>query len=139
MKTSKAVLIADLRSSPPKSSYEFSHRCADSLDAGDRLITLFGRHEKSNRHWGTIVTAVFQTPSGELKVFRGLAEDGKHYPSLTHTYPVAHIFERELWEQTGLQPDGHPWLKPVRFEGERQQRMTDYPFFKVRGREVHEV
>ncbi len=139
MKTSKAVLIADLRSSPLKSSYEFSHRCADSLDAGDRLITLFGRHEKSNRHWGTIVTAVFQTISGELNIFRGLAEDGKHYPSLTHTYPVAQIFERELWEQTGLQPDGHPWLKPVRFEGERQRRMTDYPFFKVRGREVHEV
>ena len=78
MKTSKALLIADLRSSPPKSSHEFSRRCADSLDAGDRLVTLFGRHEKSNRHWGTIVTAVFQTISGELNVFRGQAEDGKH-------------------------------------------------------------
>lgn len=139
MKASQAVLIADLRSSPPKSLPVFSDRCVDSLDAGDRLVTLFGRHEKSNRHWGTIVTAVFQTSSGELNVFRGQAEDGKHYPSLTHSYPVAHIFERELWEQTGLQPDGHPWLKPVRFESERQQRMTDYPFFKVRGREVHEV
>ena len=139
MKTSKAVLITDLCSSAPKSSYDFSHCCVDRLDAGDRLVTLFGRHVKSNCHWGTIVTAVFQTPSGELNVFRGRAEDGKHYPSLTRTYPAAQIFERELWEQTGLQPEGHPWLKPVRFEGERQQRMTEYPFFKVRGREVHEV
>src|SRR5690606_13215793 len=39
----------------------------------------------------------------------------------------------------GLRPDGHPWLKPVRFEGERQQHMADYPFFQVRGPEVHEV
>jgi hypothetical protein len=49
------------------------------------------------------------------------------------------MFERELWEQTGLQPTGHPWLKPVRFEGTRQQHMADYPFFSVRGQDVHEV
>lgn len=139
MQASQAALTFDSRSIQPKSLPVFFHRCTERLDAGDRLVTLFGRHEKSNRHWGTIVTAVFQTPSGELNVFRGQAEDGKHYPSLTRTYPVAQIFERELWEQTGLQPEGHPWLKPVRFEGERQQRMTEYPFFKVRGREVHEV
>jgi Ni,Fe-hydrogenase III large subunit len=36
-------------------------------------------------------------------------------------------------------PEGHPWLKPVRYEGARQQRMAEYPFFKVRGQEVHEV
>ena len=26
-----------------------------------------------------------------------------------------HLFEREIAEQFGLRPDGHPWLKPVRF------------------------
>lgn len=139
MKASQAVLIADLRAHPAKPMHVFLQGCADRLDAGDRLVTLFGRHEKSNRLWGTVVTAVFQTASGELIPLRGQAEDGKHYPSLTRSYPGAQIYERELWEQTGLQPDGHPWLKPVRFEGERQQRMADYPFFKVRGREVHEV
>jgi Ni,Fe-hydrogenase III large subunit len=49
------------------------------------------------------------------------------------------MFERELWEQTGLTPTGHPWLKPVRYEGERQQHMDEHPFFSVRGQEVHEV
>jgi len=71
---------------------------------------------------------------GQLAVVRGLAQRGDHYRSMTPRHPAAQIFERELWEQTGLLPDGHPWLKPVRFEGERQQHMTDYPFFKVRGR-----
>lgn len=139
MKMNQAVLIADLRSMPAKSLSIFAQRCADRLQAGDRLVTLFGRREKSNRLWGTVVTAVLQTASGQLRVLRGQAEDGKHYPSLSASHPAAHIFERELWEQTGLQPAGHPWLKPVRFEGDRQQQMADYPFFKVRGQEVHEV
>ena len=29
-------------------------------------------------------------------------------------HPQAHLFEREVWEQHGLVPEGHPWLKPVR-------------------------
>ncbi|MBI2277974.1 MAG: NADH-quinone oxidoreductase subunit C [Dechloromonas sp.] len=135
----QALHMLDLRSVTPLSLPIFFQRCADRLHAGDRLLTLFGRHEKSNRVWGTVVSAVLQPAAGPLTVLRAHTEDGKHYPSLTAAHPAAQIFERELWEQTGLVPEGHPWLKPVRFEGERQQRMTDYPFFKVRGREVHEV
>jgi Ni,Fe-hydrogenase III large subunit len=84
------------------------------------------------------MTAIMLTPEG-LRVLRGHAETGQSYPSLTAKFPTAQIFERELWEQTGLLPEGHPWLKPVRFEGPRQGQMADYPFFKVRGAEVHEV
>ncbi|HEY8906518.1 MAG TPA: NADH-quinone oxidoreductase subunit C, partial [Rhodoferax sp.] len=86
-----------------------------------------------------IAAAVLLTPDG-LQVLRAHVPAGQSgYPSLTVKFPAAQIFERELWEQTGLQPEGHPWLKPVRFEGMRQQHLDDYPFFKVRGAEVHEV
>ncbi|MFH1028620.1 MAG: NADH-quinone oxidoreductase subunit C, partial [Pseudomonadota bacterium] len=37
------------------------------------------------------------------------------FPSLVTQFPQVHLFEREIWEQTGLVFDGHPWLKPVRF------------------------
>lgn len=37
------------------------------------------------------------------------------YPSLTPACPQLHMFERELAEQYGVRPEGHPWLKPVRF------------------------
>ncbi len=87
---------------------------------------------------GVIVTAVLLRPEG-LHVLRARAAADERYPSLTRQFPAAQIFERELWEQTGLLPEGHPWLKPVRFEDERQGQMGDYPFFKVRGHEVHEV
>ena len=116
----------------------FASACAQRLDAGQRLLTLFGRSDE-NDSGAIVVTAVFLPPGGSLAVLRARAQAGEHYPSLTASHPSAQIYERELWEQTGLIPDGHPWLKPVRFEGERQQRMADYPFFQVRGQEVHEV
>ena len=86
-----------------------------------------------------ITTAVLQAEQGPLRVLRGSGARGAVFPAITTRHPAAQIFERELWEQTGLQPLGHPWLKPVRYEGDRQQHMAEYPFFKVRGQEVHEV
>jgi Ni,Fe-hydrogenase III large subunit len=59
------------------------------------------------------------------------------YPSLTVTHPQAHLFEREVWEQHGLTPAGHPWLKPVR-RGSAGAPVNG-EFFRVEGREVHEV
>ena len=41
--------------------------------------------------------------------------DGDQYPALTPECPQAHLFEREIAEQYGVRPEGHPWLKPVRF------------------------
>jgi len=137
--TGKALQLCDLRDQAPLPLARFMALCDERLQAGDRLLTLFGRHANAAPAGGVIVTAVLQPNGGEMVVLRGCASAGEHYPSLTADHPAAQIFERELWEQTGLQPDGHPWLKPVRFEGERQQRMADYPFFQVRGQEVHEV
>ena len=81
---------------------------------------------------------------------------GSRYPALTPDVTQAHWFERELAEQWGVVPEGHPWLKPIRFHrsyrdghdawgravGDKilpcvQPAGTDY--FKVRGDEIHEV
>lgn len=58
-------------------------------------------------------------------------------PSLTVLHPQAQLFEREVYEQFGLKPDGHPWLKPVRHYGEGGPGVMD--FFRVEGPEIHEV
>jgi Ni,Fe-hydrogenase III large subunit len=117
----------------------FAQACQERLDAGERLLTLFARPDPDQGPLGLVTTAVFQALHSPLEVVRGRALRGDRYPSLTTSHPAAQIHERELWEQCGLVPEGHPWLKPVRFEGERQQQMQDYPFFKVRGQQVHEV
>jgi len=74
------------------------------------------------------------TSGGAVEMLGTIVEGS--YPSLTPGYPQAHWFEREFYEQYAVRPEGHPWLKPVRFlEGE--VGLTD--FFQVRGEEIHEV
>jgi Ni,Fe-hydrogenase III component G len=37
------------------------------------------------------------------------------YPALTTRCEPFHMFEREIAEQYGIRPEGHPWLKMVRY------------------------
>ncbi len=57
----------------------------------------------------------------------------KSYESFTQDIPAFHIFEREFYEQFGIKPLNHPWLKPVRINQDK------YPFFEMEGEEVHQV
>ena len=74
------------------------------------------------------------------------------YPALTPACAQAHWFEREIAEQWGVRPEGHPWLKPIRFHRSYREghdawgRSAETPiqpgvtnFFKMTGDEVHEV
>jgi Ni,Fe-hydrogenase III large subunit/Ni,Fe-hydrogenase III component G len=61
------------------------------------------------------------------------------------------LFEREIAEQFGLTPLGHPWLKPVRYHANwrgvkdvfgnnyQEDIPGNYPYFQVEGDEIHEV
>ena len=62
---------------------------------------------------------------------------GASYPALTLDIPALHWFERDLYEQSRIVPEGHPWLKPIRFEESDQPGATDY--FAMQGSAVHEV
>ncbi len=76
---------------------------------------------------------------------------GESFPSLTPDFPQLHLFEREIAEQWGVRPDGHPWFKPVRFHAPWRGRdawgrpVGQHPqcgvmdFYRVEGDEVHEV
>jgi Ni,Fe-hydrogenase III large subunit len=130
------VLVVPTATVPAASLHAWADACRQALDRGARMVCLFGRPEGAS---GIATTAVLQEPEGQLRVLRGLAARDASFPSLTVHHPALQIFERELWEQTGLQPVGHPWLKPVRHEGARQQHLHEYPFFVLRGQQVHEV
>jgi Ni,Fe-hydrogenase III large subunit len=118
----------------------WSQQATQALADGSRLVSLFGRVDSSaNGGQEVVTTAVLQRGDGALSLLRGRGPRSATYPAITRQFPAAQMFERELWEQTGLMPEGHPWLKPVRYQGALQQRMAEHPFFKVRGQEVHEV
>jgi len=112
---------------------EFVHATAAELDHGARLSAWFGVPEGS----GTCIVAVLSFDAdntlavGRSEPFTGI------YPALTVTHPQAHLFEREVWEQHNLTPEGHPWLKPVRRTNGNAPANGE--FFRVRGPEVHEV
>ena len=113
----------------------YSH-ITNRVKAGQRLLALTGMRQGEGGVDTLVVLADDQ--SGTLKLLRSTLCNG--YPSLTPRCPQAHYFERELYEQWGIHPEGHPWLKPVRFPpGDGRPPVGCPDFFEVRGEEVHEV
>lgn len=62
-------------------------------------------------------------------------------PAITAERPEMHVFERDIHETFGLNFEGHPWLKPLRFPHDRKAGgdIYDYPFFNVESEEFHRV
>ena len=97
---------------------DFVLATATELNRGARLCAWFGVPESA----GTCLVAVLAFDADNtLAVGRSQPFTGA-YPALTTIHPQAHLFEREVWEQHGLKPEGHPWLKPVRRTNEREMR-----------------
>jgi len=111
----------------------FIRATAAELERGARLCSLFGVPDGDAVQ---LVAVLAYDADSILAVGRSTPVTGS-FPSLTATHPQAHLFEREIWEQHGLIPEGHPWLKPVR------RTAGDAPangkFFRVDGGEIHEV
>jgi len=112
---------------------EFVALTAAELERGGRLCAWFGVPEMAGPRLAAVVA--FDADNA-LAVGRS-APVATSYPSLTPRQPQAHLFEREVWEQHGLVPEGHPWLKPVRRQD--GDRPAQGEFFRVAGGEIHEV
>lgn len=136
-----------LRGVPVLPIDEFRRRILNEIDHGGHLSSYFGAP-----HAGRVrLYAVLGLPSEG--VLTALACDPpSRYPSLTPLAPQAHLFERELAEQWGIVPEGHPWFKPVRWETPRDGTPDawDRPpgrencaigdrFLQLEGSEYHEV
>jgi len=107
----------------------FRQRVIESTNAGRRIAALFGAPPPDGPVRITAVLA--DDEAGSLEILA--CDPAGGYKALTPDCPQAHLFEREIHEQTGIVPEGHPWLKPVR------SHAIDHPFFSVQGEEVHEV
>ena len=68
-----------------------------------------------------------------------MEKKGPHFESLATDFPAINYFECELFEQTGIVPENHPWLRPVRSADDWRKNGTPYDFYRVEGEEVHEV
>ena len=102
---------------------------------GARVAALFGWRPPGRKTGVQLVVVVARDAEGSLEL---AATDiaGPSYPSFTLDCPQVHLFEREIAEKWAVIPEGHPWLKPVRFEGSPVGIMD---FYRIEGDEVHEV
>jgi Ni,Fe-hydrogenase III large subunit len=111
----------------------FVEATARELERGARLCAWFGVAEGE----ATRLVAVLANDAENSLAAGRSSPITERYPSLTPRWTQAHLFEREVWEQHGLVPEGHPWLKPVRAGHVERPATTE--FFRVEGGEVHEV
>lgn len=107
---------------------------AAELQRGARLCAWFGVPDAH----GTVLVAVLAFDADNMLAVGRSRPFAGGYPALTPAHPQAHLFEREVWEQHGLVPEGHPWLKPVRRPA-ADGAPANGEFFRVEGGEVHEV
>jgi Ni,Fe-hydrogenase III large subunit len=133
--TSLRVHRVDRHAVPTLEASAWRDDLVQQLDTGVRVVTLFGRRVDER----VLVTAVLQASDHSLRLSRTtlVAEHGYH--ELTSQWPALHCFERELHEQTGLRVRAHPWLKPIRYEGQQQSAMAAHPFYQIEGKGMHEV
>lgn len=136
---------AALDSVPLLSVDDFRNIVINATRKGARISSLFGVVQRQ----GVRLYAIISNDSDSvIEAGSTFVEDS--YPSLTPVVPSAHLFEREIYEQFGITPTGHNWLKPVRYQNKvynrKLRKYTDSKkvcgvtdFFTVKGEEIHEV
>lgn len=136
------------RDVPEFSIEDFGHAVEDHVSMGRRVSTLFAAPDGPSLR----VTAVLSDDQSNLVYLLGTRIEGPSFPSLTPKCPQVHLFEREIAEQYGVRPEGHPWFKPVRFhrswrpgrDAWGRPEGTDpvvgvMDYYRVEGDEIHEV
>ncbi len=127
---------------------DFREQVLQACENGARIAAFFGQPVAANNV--RLLAVLANDAQGQLALWSTEVADS--YSALTPACPQAHWFEREIAEQWGVRPEGHPWLKPIRFhrsyraghdawnraaEAPIQPSVTD--FFQMTGDEVHEV
>jgi hypothetical protein len=127
---------------------EFRDGVVRGVAQGARIAALFGEPRD-----GQAVRLHAVLAHGREGTLSWLASDvAGSYPALTPDCIPAHGFEREIAEQWAIRPEGHPWLKPIRFHRayrrghdawERPESAPIEPcvtdFFRMNGDAIHEV
>ena len=119
----------------------------EAVECGLRISALFAQPVEKDRVrlWAILS---HDSKSLILPFYTDLKEH--MYPSISPRCAQAHWFEREIFEQWGVKPDGHPWLKPIRFHSPfgcvvqamlpwRPPRLVLRIFSASTGEEIHEV
>lgn len=111
-----------------------------------RVLAFFALPEGTEDGLFRLVSVLGDAAGKRLLLGSSLCRE--RYASFTPSLPMVDWFEREIAEQYGVEPAGHPWLKPIRFHeawngrnafgrGPLLPGVADN--FRLEGRAAHEV
>jgi Ni,Fe-hydrogenase III large subunit len=135
----------------PQVSFEgFRQALVGASTSGQRIVAYFG--DASTQASSIDLYGVLADSARGLVYVARTTLRSDRFPSLTPECPQVHLFEREIAEQFGVYPEGHPWFKPVRFHASYRpghdawdRKAGEEPvigvmdFYRVEGEEIHEV
>jgi Ni,Fe-hydrogenase III large subunit len=134
----KALEIVDFEKESPLSISEWLTTTRQLLAGGARPVSVFSQRTKEyDRVWIALAPVSADRLYLTNTVFG--ARDRRIYDALSYDIAGMNYFECELYEQTGIEPERHPWLRPVRTGAAWRKCGEPYSFYSVRGEEVHEV
>ncbi|MCU7490377.1 MAG: hydrogenase [Ignavibacteria bacterium] len=122
---------------PELTAAEFEAEGRQILSEGSRMMGLFEVEKTSG---GKKVLAVFgNNETSQIYIVKCVfPKEGERFRSFAYEFPNTNYFECELAENSGILPEGHPWLRPVRKQNTILGNIP-YQFYRVEGDEVHEV
>lgn len=121
----------------------FRQEALSIAESGGKVVHFFGYQEDDTIK----LMAVLRTD----KLWVAVCDAPDVYPAMSAQSEPFHMFEREIAEQFGIRPEGHPWLKMVRYHPNYMNKADvfknnydddipgNYDYYRVKGQEIHEV
>jgi Ni,Fe-hydrogenase III large subunit len=139
----RAARLADL---PDVGAHGLRAAVRDAVAEGWRLVALFGTPETD----ASLRLVAIVADDERARLGGATAIVDQQYPAIAAECAQAAVFEREVAEQCGARPEGHPSLAPLRrhppdhcparwLAAAPPFDRTAYPFRGYGGDEVHEV
>jgi len=138
IKNNQTILLSDI----PESNYESFFDMITDLMTGhsDRhCVNYFGYKVGNNVK---LICCIADDHSHDIMVFTCLVNKAHELESFSRNMLCFEKFEREIHENFGINYIDHPWLKPLRYAHDRDdksQTIANYPFYAIDSEELHEV
>ena len=134
----KALDLVHFEREPPLSVRDWLAATRELLTGGARPVSVFSQQTNGdNRVWVAVAPASGAQLCLTNTVFA--AKERRAYAALSYDISSMNYFECELYEQTGIEPERHPWLRPVRTACTWRRDGKPYSFYRIESEEVHEV
>jgi Ni,Fe-hydrogenase III large subunit len=138
IKNNQTILLSDI----PESNYEWFYDMNTEFVLGHperHCVNYFGYKVGNNVK---LICCIADDITHEIFVSTCLVHKDHALESFSSKLFCFEKFEREIHENFGINFIDHPWLKPLRYDSNRDDQsetIANYPFYSIDSEELHEV